>query len=154
MMRTLSTALVACALVACGGGSDGETLAGTFTVMEAMTEAPGDEYSGEGGYADLSEGSQVVVKDGEGKTLATSRLQAGRGVDIIEATMGREPTSGGTEEDDLANAIRGVDVSGVDLSYCRFAFEVPDVPKADFYAVSVGRRGEQTYSYDEMAAKD
>ena len=35
---------------------------------------------------------------------------------------------------------------------CRFDFEVPDVPKADFYEIEISHRGGLSYSYDEMEA--
>ncbi len=39
---------------------------------------------------------------------------------------------------------------GVKDLWCTFNFTVADLPKVDFYSVEVGRRGELTYSFDEM----
>jgi len=38
----------------------------------------GDPCTGQGGYADMTEGAQVVVRDGAGETLAVGNLEAGR----------------------------------------------------------------------------
>ena len=39
-------------------------------------------------------------------------------------------------------------------SRCVFSFTVTDVARSDFYSVEVGRRGELTYSHDEMVEND
>jgi hypothetical protein len=43
---------------------------------------------------------------------------------------------------------------GEPIPVCTFPFTITDVPKAEFYSVSAGRRGELTYSYDEMVEQD
>lgn len=40
------------------------------------------------------------------------------------------------------------------LVQCVFSFEIPDIPKSDFYAIEVGRRGELNYSFEELNAKE
>lgn len=37
-----------------------------------------------------------------------------------------------------------------ELVTCTFEFEVPSLPMSDFYSVEVGRRGELSYSFDEL----
>jgi len=37
---------------------------------------------------------------------------------------------------------------------CTFTLEILDVPKVDFYSVEVGRRGELSYSFEEMEEND
>jgi hypothetical protein len=42
---------------------------------------------GSGGYDDISEGTQVTVSDGSGKTIALGSLRAGRQVDRFRCTL-------------------------------------------------------------------
>jgi hypothetical protein len=72
------------------------------------------------GYGDIGEGTQVVVKDPTGKIIATGALD-----------------SGTWKKGDIFVA-------------CVHAFTVTEVPKADFYTLSIGRRGEQTYSHADL----
>lgn len=37
---------------------------------------------------------------------------------------------------------------------CSFDFEVNDVPKSDFYVITVGNRGGINYSFDEINKRD
>jgi len=135
------------------GGDGGKKISGTFTLMEIISEPAGGTCSGTGGYDDIDGGLQVIVKNEDGKTLAKGELSDGRQVDLIEATMGGRP-SDDEEERELEEAIQDVDLSDLDISYCQFDFEVPDVPASDFYSVSVGRRGELTYTKAEMDEAD
>lgn len=97
--------------------------------LDAVTVI-GTSCYGAGGYEDLRQGAAVIVKDDKGATVATGRL--GEGTNLIPA--------GATARD----ASEG----------CRFQFEVPDVPKRDFYEVSVTHRGGVTKSYEELTADD
>jgi hypothetical protein len=72
------------------------------------------------GYGDIGEGTQVVVKDPTGKIIATGALG-----------------SGTWKKGDI-------------LSSCVHPFTVRDIPKADFYTLSIGRRGDQTYSRSDL----
>jgi hypothetical protein len=115
MARAAALALIAVLMVGC---ATTHTITGSFELHDSSV-ITGPDCEGSGGYADIAVGTGVLVKDGDGKTLATSRL------------------------DDSASTIFGI---------CRFTFSV-EVPDAPFYAVSVGRRGELTYSRDELAAR-
>ena len=42
----------------------------------------------------------------------------------------------------------------VDRNHCQFSYELADVPDAEFYTVTIGNRGELTYSFAEMEAMD
>jgi len=108
--------------------TDSHTLSGTFTLTDGAGSyragwTEGDPCSGSGGYADIRAGTQVVVTDGTGNVLAKSELGSGSG---------------------LKGEIQDMVLS------CKFNFDVSSVPKSDFYKVSVGHRGELTYSYAEM----
>lgn len=52
----------------------------------------------------------------------------------------------------IATADLAYDPDGSSASRCHYTFTV-EVPAAEFYAVSVGRRGELTYSKAEMEAQ-
>ena len=104
---------------------DGElTLHGGYYGMYFSDED--ESCSGKGGYGDIDAGAQVLVSDGGGNALATGELDAGEAGD----------TSGGFNVE------------------CNFSFTVPNVPKADFYSIEVWRRGDLTYSYDDLKKKD
>lgn len=88
--------LAAVVLVLAGCGGDGssqapegessspesETLnvSGSFTLTDYDTYFQG-RCSGTGGYDDITRGAQVVVRDGDGKTLAIGELGQGRAED-------------------------------------------------------------------------
>lgn len=106
------------------------TIEGVFTLRDPGSillfgAGPGarpDSCAGNGGYDDVEPGLQVVVRDGEGSTLGTGRL---------------------AYDHDAHEASRDV---------CPLVFGVPGLPRSDFYAVEVGRRGELVYSFDELEA--
>lgn len=75
---------------------------------------------GRGGYGDLSAGMPITIRDGSGNILASTQLNTG------------------TFEGDSEFVFS-----------CDFNFSA-EVPKADFYSLEFGRRGEFTYSFDEM----
>jgi hypothetical protein len=76
----VAVALVAGGLFACGGG--GHTLSGNIHVVEQLglgsENKVGQACTGTGGYTDLHAGTSVVVKNEDGKVLATGTLDAGK----------------------------------------------------------------------------
>ncbi|MBN3993822.1 MAG: hypothetical protein HWQ36_25905 [Nostoc sp. NMS2] len=72
------------------------------------------------GYDDVTEGMSVIVKNEEGKIIAIGKTEAG---------------------------IRPETDSSV---RCIFDFKIDNVPKSSFYTIGIGRRGEMTFSYQEM----
>lgn len=80
----------------------------------------GELCRGTGGYDDVREGAQVVVKDGGGKIIASTSLSSGK-VARPEYTW-----------------------------RCQFEFTIEDVPKADFYQIEVSHRGALTYPRQEL----
>ncbi len=76
---------------------------------------------GRGGYRDIQGGMSVTIKDGSGSILSTSSTDMGSALEKYEEFI-------------LA---------------CQFEFSV-EVPKAKFYSIEIGRRGELNYSLDEM----
>jgi hypothetical protein len=84
----------------------------------------GDTCGGNGGYADIQEGMTVTIKDGQGKILALGKTTAGT----------YPPHESGFK--------------------CNFPFQVHNVPKADFYSIEVGHRGQLNFSYEELKSKN
>lgn len=106
-------------------------LTGTFTVKDDdITDddkigprTAGGVCSGgiiSSGYSDLDSNTSVVVRDGDGKILANGHLTFGKWV-----------------KDSI-------------WWTCQFGIEVDGIPDADFYAIEVGRRGEQVYSRADL----
>jgi hypothetical protein len=85
----------------------------------------GGPCAGSDGYDDIAAGTQVVVYDQAGTTIAAGVLEAG--------------TPGGFISDTL-------------YAQCRFGFHVNAVPVAKFYAVEVSHRGKVTYSDEQVSA--
>ena len=111
-----------------GGSSSKHAIGGSMTLQEGtLGRKEGDPCTAKSsGYKDIASGSAVVVTDDSGKVLATGSLGAGQlGPIIIQ-----------------------------DMRYCVFPISVPNVPDAKFYRTQVSHRGEMTYSFDEMKAKD
>lgn len=73
-------------------------------------------------YPDIAAGTGVVLKDGDGKTIAVGSLGPGVG-------------------DGAGNTYR-----------CIFSFSLADVPEVPFYSVEVSRRGAVTSSLAAMKA--
>jgi hypothetical protein len=141
MRRTAAVMVVAGVLVlgACGGASseasDATTeparmLSGTFTLSDSsgiFHPTGAKDCVGKGGYDDVEPGMRVLVADGEGRPLATGQL--GTGIYKVHPTF-------------------------PNIGDCVFPIVVPTpLPRVDFYTVSIGRRGESTYSYAELEAE-
>lgn len=131
--KAASSACVVVLLVTgCGGGSDDassgkRTIDGTVTVgdtgsLSSVFFADGESCYGRGGYSDIKPGTQVVVRDGSGMIL-------GKGA-LADSSFSKSENGGS----------------------CLLQFTVTDIPESDFYAITVGRRGDLTYSSAELAA--
>ena len=96
---------------------------GNIRLTDSGIERDGGDCYGTGGYSDMGPGSQVVVRDASGTTLAVGSLD-----------VGKVPTG-----EAYASVL------------CDFAFTVPDVPAGEGpYSVAVGSRGE--FSFNEADA--
>ncbi|WP_256793258.1 hypothetical protein [Terrabacter sp. Ter38] len=77
-IAAITVALLAgAAYLVLGIGGESHTLMGDLTLRASSDLSPGDSCSGQGGYSDIHDGTQVVVEDETGKTLATSALGPG-----------------------------------------------------------------------------
>lgn len=102
-------------------------VAGTFSLM--VVSAPwkaGDACFGSGGYSDIRSGTNVTLRDGDGKIVGTTTLGLG--------TAHTVP--------DLAATLT-----------CDFAFALESVPEVPFYSIEVSHRGTLTYGLDQMKAR-
>lgn len=140
MRRLVGPMVALTVLVACGGSSNttqtaatktGRTLAGTITIQKDVGTVfkIGDECKGFGGYEDINDGAQVVVKDQGGKILAVGSVEKGAAIDSGRTTL------------------------AFYVVWCRFRFAVPNIPERPFYTVEVAHRGAMTYSRIDLDSK-
>lgn len=115
------------AVAVAGGGDKVPTLRApeTNTIRGTFTLTDSDGYSG----------SSSCSGDG-----GYGDVEAGLKVDVRDESQ----TLLGT-----GNLTSGVEMS----DGCTFRFVVNEVPKAKFYTIEVGRRGDLSYSHDEMEAR-
>ena len=138
VLGLLAVAAIAAVLVGCGGGNGeggtseptGHSLSGQITLHEGgwqRTWGQGDTMpcEGKGGYSDIREGTQVVVKDDTGSVVAVGALGPGDG---------------------------GWGVSGKGDTDCRLGFNIVGIPDEGFYSIEVSHRGELAYSYNDLEA--
>jgi len=84
----------------------------------------GKPCEGDGGYADISVGAQVIISDSTGKTVALTGLIGG-------------------------NGMRSDDFKSVVCSFGFISFTVP--PGAGFYGIAIGHRDPLMYSESDLA---
>ena len=106
--------------------SVGRTLRGSVPVETGVARTTGKPCTSPRGFEDIATGTEVVVRDQEGRAIGRGALRSGR------AVGDRDPR----------------DVVGT--RQCEFGFEIAQLPDADFYSVSIGRRGEVTYSREDL----
>ena len=73
--RAILVGTACLALIGCGAG--GQTVSGTLTIVGgsgATVDRTADTCAGQGGYNDMHDGTEVVVKDGAGVIIGTGRL--------------------------------------------------------------------------------
>lgn len=77
-IATITVALLAAAAYGIFGfGAETHTITGDLSLTTANDLSAGDSCQGTGGYSDITPGTQVVVEDDTGKTLATSAFGPG-----------------------------------------------------------------------------
>jgi len=132
---------------------DKKTITGSVVLFDAAGDGIGGSLSncyGAGGYDDIDSGTQVMVKNGDGKILATTTLHPGAGQtagDVLaDGAVTTTTTYDGYGSSFLNTVVR-----------CTFPFEV-EVPSGEkFYSVTVGsngHRGTLTYSKADMEKND
>lgn len=88
--------------------------------IEGGSEEPGSQCYGTGGFNDISAGMPVTIRDEKGLIIATG--------DTTEGTRPVEHPS----------------------VTCIFGFKIEGIPKANFYTIEIGRRGNLNYSFEDM----
>lgn len=111
----------------------GHDINGTLT-LNLLAALPIDvthqgECQGASGYDDIVPGAEVLLKDGDGHTLAVANLGPGH---VTERAPGAD---------------------GYTFVNCQFAFTMTAIPDRPFYTFSIGHRGAPTYAHDELAAR-
>jgi hypothetical protein len=150
-LRIIVCSVAVLLLGGCGfvsGGAKPTPTPETFTLKGAVTLSgdtksytwePGEPCSGSGGYSDLRGGSDVVVKDREGTVIGKGSLGSGVGVAVRQ-------DCGAPGEHPLCDPMGG--------RVCKLSFTVDGIPRSDFYVVEMGKRGQFTYSFDEIQSQD
>ena len=130
-----------------GGDSSGTRLSGTFLLTD-WSEVSGDwdGCSGTGGYSDFGPGMNVTIRNGDGEIIATTATQSGS--DYLDEH--EDPD----ENDDGRGDITTLMENSGDMGFCavRWSVEVPN--DEAFYEVTIGRRGELTYSRSDLDEED
>ena len=140
-------------LTACGGGDQARPMpaarvTGSFVLLDDIerygvyydkatlkhVDPPeGGPCAGQGGYSDINAGTEVRL-EGDGVLIAVTRL--GQGL------FGPAPPRqfyGPSNNFEMPRKIE-----------CRFTFELEVEPGHRFYKVEVGRRGQYSYTYEEI----
>ena len=107
-------------LSGCVNAKENKSIKGTFRLIDTGVERAGSLCHGTGGYSDIKPGLRVVVRNERQKTIGVSALSG-------DTYTGNYPSIA-----------------------CEFPFLVEDLPKAKFYTIEVGRRGELTYPHKEL----
>jgi hypothetical protein len=118
-----------------GSSTPHHTLTGTILLLgqhRSLVMNDGDPCVGSGGYDDMREGTDVVVKDQSGKIIATSALETGKATNVDSA------------------GYSGSYSSGTASFNCEFNFTVKDLPDEAFYGVEVSHRGMITHSRQDL----
>lgn len=149
----LAIAVVGALVLVSLGGDDGPTMTGQFTLSDTESiSGTAESCRGTGGYSDFGPGMNVTIRNGSGEIVAsgnTSSLDAEEQYGSDSDAAEQEEPEGDEEPmspQELADAM-------FDFLGCTVVFEV-DVPTEDFYAIEVGRRGELSYSRQELEEKD
>lgn len=103
--------------------------------------------SGQGGYADIAPGASATMRDGEGNivgTLSTVNLTESR---LEELSQTLRPIGFGTTP---AQVVESIKKSNAIVSVGCILYFSGEVRDADFYSFSFSKRGELTYSRDDM----
>ncbi len=128
MKSLLATVVCTLAIFSSGCGNvkekESRSIKGIFKLTSKRVERTLGRCYGTGGYSDIKYGLKVVVKNERENIIGVSALS-------------RDTYTG-----DYPNVV------------CEFPFVVEDLPKAKFYTIEVGRRGEQTYPYKELEERN
>lgn len=119
---------------------------GSMLLFDSDVEEPLlDNCSGTGGYSDFGHGMPVTVRNEDGRTIGTSSARnAPLGALAERLAINKEVPDAQTAR----RLLRNIEGQG-----CMVIFEV-EVDESEFYEVEVGRRGEITYSHEDLLESD
>lgn len=137
--------LVVLLAVVVTGDEDGQTLTGEFTLTDTESvSGTAESCRGTGGYSDVGPGMNVTVRNGSGEIIASGNTES---LDA-EEHFGTEAEED-SEEGEESTSPQELAETMFEVLGCTVVFEI-DIPKSEFYAIAVGRRGELSYSREEL----
>lgn len=126
-------------------------LRGVYILFDEDGEIDGSigDCSGTGGYSDFSSGSDVKVRDADGKIVGSTSLEDPGDLDELYERIA-EADASFPDVEEVADAI-----GGAEGYVCPLVFTVT-VPDSDLYELDIGtgRRGTQTYTRDTLDEQD
>ena len=96
-------------------------------------------------YSDVRVGTTITVYDGNSDPIGTAEITSVEWTDLREQLDEGVPGVGGAPPVPASTTVSGS---------CRYRFSVPDLPRSDFYAIEVGRRGKLPYSAAYLEARN
>ncbi|MFZ4433862.1 MAG: hypothetical protein ACOYOQ_11780 [Microthrixaceae bacterium] len=123
------------------------TMVGTYVLYDESGDIEGSvtDCEGTGGYSDFTEGQDLTVRDGQGTIIGAGQVR--HPTDVTDL----QNHSTADERDTFAQVW---DKLSDDSSFgCVLVFDV-EVKDADFYELTLGRRGTQTWTRAELEAQD
>ncbi len=96
-------------------------------------------------YSDVRVGTTITVYDGNSDPIGTAEVTSVEWTDLREQLNEGVPGVGGAPPVPASTTVSGS---------CRYQFSVPDLPRSDFYAIEVGRRGKLPYSAAYLEARN
>lgn len=130
-----------------GGGADAVTIRGSMTLFDVGgVEGDPDDCGGTGGYDDFGAGMNVTVRSSDDEIIGSGDTRNAPVDEQLEYLVAAGEIEEGDEEarDLLENTANSV---------CVVLFDV-EADEADFYAITVGSRGELSFSAEELADQD
>lgn len=149
VVTVLAAILVIPTITSCGS-SDPLKITGSFSLRSDNLAGSWDSWSGRGGYSDFGRGMNVTVRNGAGEIIGSGQTRNLRTDDL-----GRLADDDSDTDDKPPTALESAALFAqlLERTRCTVWFEA-EIAEADFYSVSVGRRGELTYSSRELEEKN
>lgn len=144
IVAVLAVAGVGAALLL--GSSDRNEVSGLFRLLDVGVQGSALNCSGTGGYDDFRAGMDVTVRDGDGSLLAAGSVRHPEDIDeLVEFLIAAG------ESDSVSDARKWI--RDTERISCYLVWEL-DVPKSEFYVVEIGRRGDLTFTHEELVEQN
>jgi len=101
------------------------SIKGSFSLIDSRIEGNTNNCYGTGGYSDIQGGMSITIKNGTGAIIGTGSTESGQRAKGGYASV-----------------------------HCIFEFTVDNLPRSDFYSISIGRRGESNFSFEELQKRN